>query len=300
MKLFETIANFCTKNESKIELTAGIVLGITGAVLACKATLKVDEVANETKNTVERIHAAVDNAQTENGLVYTAEDAKSDISKLAVKTGLKVTKLYLPAIACGAAAIGLILRSYHVMDNKITELSSALMLTERAFNRYRNNVRIKYGEDVDRELAMNKFVKTETVNEDGSTTSEITKERSAEGYSIIFSPETSDKFIMNNDANVRFIQGTNEHFENLLNMGGKNRTVTLRDVYKYLGVYDKRSDALTDYQKKAGLVCGWVADGNPNYDQFVKFTVEEFVYDEEKGINAYWIDFNCASILDRV
>ena len=46
------------KRSPEILIVAGVVGTVTSAVMACKATLKVDEIMRESNDTIEKVHKA--------------------------------------------------------------------------------------------------------------------------------------------------------------------------------------------------------------------------------------------------
>ena len=70
------------KRSPEILIVAGVVGTVTSAVMACKATLKVDEIMRESNDTIEKVHKArsMDGqpspSNPEKVIEYTADDAK--------------------------------------------------------------------------------------------------------------------------------------------------------------------------------------------------------------------------------
>ena len=66
------------KHSPEILVGAGVI-GVVGAsVMACKATLKVNTVVEETKTNLHKIEEAGQKGVTEAGEVYTEEDVKTE------------------------------------------------------------------------------------------------------------------------------------------------------------------------------------------------------------------------------
>lgn len=303
MKLFGKIKGFYNKNEANINLACGITLGLVGTVLACKATLKVDTINVETKDTIERIRAAEVDENTE----YSSDDAKNDIKTLGIKTAVKVAKTYLPSALCMVAGGALIIRSHNILVNKVSELedkvgeiTAALLLTQQAFDKYRQNVRTVYGDEVDNNFMTKEYTKELKVDENGNAKEVISEKDAKFGYTIVWSGDTSKKFSEYNESNRVMIDGVTKYFDNLFREGKrKGDVITLRELYQYFGMYDI-DGALTDWQKKAALVCGWRKDDDPNSDKFINLKVRPFRWDPDREIDGYYIDFNCSYIYDRM
>ena len=63
-RAFNKVGFTLRKHSPEILVVAGCVGTAVSAVMACKATLKVNEIADEAKKNVEKIHDAVENGVT--------------------------------------------------------------------------------------------------------------------------------------------------------------------------------------------------------------------------------------------
>ena len=87
------------KNTPAILLTVGVAGVVTSAVMACIATTKLESIAVEAKDTLEKIDKAVNGeVELKEGEEYTEEDKKKDITITYLQTGLKIAKLYAPSV----------------------------------------------------------------------------------------------------------------------------------------------------------------------------------------------------------
>ena len=75
-------AGFKIKQHSpEILVGIGIVGTVTSVIMACKATLKVNEVVEEAQETIEKIHEGVEQQKhTADGEEYTQEIANRDLA----------------------------------------------------------------------------------------------------------------------------------------------------------------------------------------------------------------------------
>ena len=87
------------KHSPEILVVAGVVGVVTSGVMACKATTKLSGILEESKNNVDTIHNYVE----EKGFSekYTEEDSKKDLTIVYAQTGIKLVKLYAPAVILG-------------------------------------------------------------------------------------------------------------------------------------------------------------------------------------------------------
>ena len=64
------------KHSPEILVVAGVIGVVTSAVMACKATTKVDKIVENTKNDIDKVHTATATGVTEAGESYSVEDSK--------------------------------------------------------------------------------------------------------------------------------------------------------------------------------------------------------------------------------
>lgn len=186
-----------------IMIVGAAIGGVTAAVLACKATLKAEEIIAEHNAQIETIHttkAQVDSGemQLKDGETYTADDMKKDITATYVHTAVWLAKVYAPAVTLGGISLACMFGSHHIMSKRNASLTAAYIAIDKAFNEYKGRVTERFGDRVQRELEHNiKAVEVESTakNEDG--TEEVIREytdvaRDAnDPYSMIFDESCS-------------------------------------------------------------------------------------------------------------
>jgi hypothetical protein len=133
------------KSSPEVLLAAGIVGMVGSTVLACRATLKMDTVLEETKD-------KLNTAKTLEHPEYSERDRKRDVSLIYYQTGIKVVKLYTPAIVLGGLSIYALTTSHSIMAKRAVALTAAYGALEKGFSEYRGRVVEKYGEEEDRNL----------------------------------------------------------------------------------------------------------------------------------------------------
>lgn len=277
------------KHSPEILLVTGIAGAVTSAVMACKATTKIDTILEESKNQINTIHETVENPEMQDK--YSVEDSKKDLTLVYTQTGLKLAKLYGPSIALGVASIGCILAGHNIIHKRNVALAAAYTAVDNSFKEYRGRVIDRFGKQLDRELKYN--IKSEeveeiVVDENGKeTVVKKTIEVAYPGYSeysIVFDdgntgwdpdPEITKFFL------VQQQRWANEKLE-------ARGHLLLNEVYDMLGV--KRT--------KAGAQVGWVYNEKhpigDNYVDFGMFDIHkpkacDFVNGREKVII---LDFN--------
>lgn len=288
------------KHSPEILVVAGIVGTVASAVLACRATLKVNDVINQTKEDVDEIHEATKAGCTAMGADYTEEDSKKDLTLLYTQTSIKLVKLYAPAVALGALSITSILTSNNILRKRNVALAAAYATVDSSFKKYRNRVIERFGNDVDRELKYNikaKEVEETVVDEKGKekTVKKVKRYVNPDeisGYARFFDEFSRDEkgevcrnpyWDKNNEYNIIFLKAQQRYANDLLRANGR---LFLNDVYKMLGLP----------ASKAGQIVGWVYDPeSPLGDNYVDFGIfasednySDFIYNND----AILLDFN--------
>lgn len=263
---------FKVKQRSPEILVIGGAIGVVAsAVMACKATLKVNEVLDEAKTQIDTVHEVANDPNMSEK--YTEEDKKKDLSIVYVQTGVKLVKLYGPSVVLGAASLACILTSHKILRKRNMALAAAYATVDRSFKEYRGRVVERFGEELDRELKYNikaKQVEETVVNEDGTETV-VTKTVNAvdptqySEYARFFD-DGCIGWEKNPEYNLMFVR----QVQNWANERLKSRGyLFLNEVYEMFGF------PMTE----AGQVVGWVYDKEIG-DGFVDFGVYD-LYNEK-------------------
>ena len=279
------------KHSPEILIVAGIAGVVTSAVMACKATTKINDILDQTKEEVGKVNDALDNEKISED-VYSKEDAKKDLAIIYIQTGVKLAKLYGPSLILGALSITSILASNNILRKRNVALAAAYATIDSSFKEYRSHVIERFGKDLDRELKYNikaKEISETTVDENGKETT-VTKT-----VPVVESEEPSDyaRFFCEGCAgwtkdpemNLVFLKQQQNWANELLKTRGH---LFLNEVYDMLGI--ERS--------KAGQVVGWVYDEtNPNCDNYVDFGIYDIYNERKRAFVNGWersilLDFN--------
>ena len=291
------------KHSPEILAVTGVIGIVTSAVMACKATTKVNDIVDETKETIDKIHESVGKGlHTSDGEEYTEEIAKKDLTITYVQTGLKFVKLYGPSVALGIASIGCMLGSNHILRKRNIALAAALTNVATSFKEYRGRLVDRFGKDLDRELRFGikaKEVEETVTDKDGKETTvkktvEVVDPNTVHSmYSIVFC-EGNTGWTRNAEMNKVFLIQQQNWANDKLKMNG---ILTLNEVYDMVGA------PRTAY----GQIAGWVyTDDSSIGDNFVDFGLFDvnnekacdFINGREKSII---LDFNCiGNILDYI
>lgn len=283
------------KHSPEILLAAGVVGVVASGVMACKATLKVQEIVDDAKGKIDTIHEVSNDPKMAEK--YTEEDSKKDLAIVYTQTAVKMIKLYGPSVALGVASLGCMIGSNRILNKRNVALAAAYTAVDKSFKEYRGRVIERFGKQMDKELRYNikaQEIEEVSVDEKGK---EVTKKSTVEvmdpnaysPYSIVFDdgntgwdsdPELTKYFL---------IQQQNWANDRLKAKGH----LFLNEVYDMLGA--KRT--------KAGAQVGWVYDEkNPVGDNYVDFGIfdirspkaRDFVNGLEKVIV---LDFNVDGVI---
>lgn len=273
------------KHSPEILVVAGIAGTVVSAVLACKATIKVAEILDETKGTLDTIHDGMD-AGAINGQEYTTEDGKKDTVVVYAQTGMKLAKLYGPAIILGTLSITSILASNNILRKRNVALGAAYAAIDKSFKEYRGRVIERFGEQVDTELKYGiKAKKFEEIEVDPETGKEKKVKKTVmvadpnlqSDYAVYFDSK-SRNYETNPDYNRMFLKAQQAFANDKLQTRGH---LFLNEVL----------DDLDLPRTPAGQIVGWTKDGP---DGYVNFRIVEVERETEDGRHesALLLDFN--------
>lgn len=285
------------KHSPEILMVTGTIGVVTSAVMACKATLKVNDILEETKQDVDKINGVLENEEYADK--YSEEDSKKDLVIVYVQTGIKLAKLYAPSVILGTLSLGAMITSNNILRKRNVALAAAYTVLDKGFKDYRKNVVERFGEKIDKELKHNIKAKTfETVTVDENGKEKKTKEEvdicdEISDFARFFD-EGSRYFTKDPEYNLMFLKNQERYANDKLKAKGY---LFLNDVYRMLDIPET----------KAGQIVGWIYDEKcPNGDNYVDFGIyntnreksRDFVNGYEKVI---LLDFNVdGNILEHI
>lgn len=277
------------KHSPEILLGVGIAGVITAAVMAAKATLKIDEVKAEQEQMMASVQEAVDTVPRDK---YSEDDMNQDLLTIKVRTALNYTKLYLPSGLLMGASIAAILGSHNIMEKRTVSIMAAYSLLQEGFRSYRDRVVDELGPDEDRrfrfgissEEATETVVNKETGRKNKKKVTKDVMDPNAKSDYARFFDEFSNQYRNDPALNLTFLKAQQNYFNDMLKIRGH---VFLNEVY----------DALNIPRSQAGTIVGWVLGGGG--DDFIDFGIYD--YDSRAFINGYeraiLLDFNVDGII---
>ncbi len=269
------------KHSPTILFGAGIVGVVGSTVLACRATLKMEDVLHKTETEIKK-------AKTLEHREYSDEDRQKDIRIIYVRLGLDVAKLYAPAVILGSVSIGALVRSHTILSRRNAALGAAYAALDKGFKQYRARVVEKYGEEEDRNF---RYGSQQVEVLDDETGKKKTVTRVSDDIPSIYArffDQTCKSWSKEPEYNLLFLNGQQNYVNDLLKSRGH---VFLNEVYDLLGFP----------RSKAGSVVGWIMTGNA-VDNFIDFGVwrgesqvaRDFVNGKEGAI---LLDFNVDGVI---
>lgn len=280
------------KKHSPVILTAVGVAGFIGTtVLACKATLKVEDILDEHEEQMSVIKEAAESEDREN---YTDKDAKKDKATVMFVTGIKIAKVYTPAVILGAASMACVLGAQGIMSKRNTALAAAYSLVDGQLKEYRNRVIDELGAEADKRFLYgldSEEIKVKEIDEETGKAKTVKKTVNtvSDGFSIYAKcfDDASEYWVNDADMNKSFLWSAQNQFNDRLRMKGH---VFLNEVYDALGLP----------RTSEGQIVGWVwNDGGDNYIDFGIYRIgdqgsQDFVNGYEKSI---FLDFNVDGVI---
>lgn len=297
-RTFNKAGMLIKKYSPEILLALGVTGTVASGILACKETLKVNEVLEGPREDISKIHDAKERLdageilELADGNQYTIDDYKKDLVITYVKSGLKVAKLYAPSIILAVSSLTAILASNGILRKRNIALAAAYATVDKGFKEYRSRVVDRFGDEVDRELKYNiKAKEFETITTDAKGKEKVEKEivniADPNEYSDYarFYDDGCAGWSKDPEANLYFLKCQQTYANNRLKAKGY---LFLNEVYDMLGIP----------RSKAGQVVGWVYDEkNPIGDNFVDFGIYDMNREAVRNfVNGYertiLLDFN--------
>lgn len=295
------------KHSPEIFLAVGVVGTVASAVIACKATTKVNDILAESKEQVDAVHTLKENKELAEEKGYSEHDAKKDLAIIYAQTGIKLVKLYAPAVILGSLSIGCTVASHNIMRKRNIALGAAYATLDQGYKQYRSRVVERFGENVDRELKYN--IKAQKVTETvvDEETGKEKKVKTIKSYIDPNEPSVYARYFgectrnVNGEPianlhwhnspeyNMMFLNQTQRHANDLLKARGH---IFLNEVYDMLGLP----------RSKEGAVVGWVYNTeNPVGDNVVDFGIfassqnyDDYIYGNDPAI---LLDFNVDGVI---
>ena len=270
MPKFVGKAGFKLKQHSpEILIAVGVAGAVTSTVLACKSTLKINDILEDDKKDLEVIHEHADEFIADENKPYTEKDKRNDLIGCYGRISIKVVKLYAPAVILGTLSLASIIGSHRILKKRNLALGSAFAITDRAFKEYRSRVKEEIGESKEHDIFLG--IKEKTIEEEVTLKNGTTKmrkkkykgvdERTLSLYTRYFD-EMNVNWEPSPDVNMQWLKRVEAAMTDRLRSEGH---LFLNDVYYALGFP----------RIKEGQFVGWIYNpSDPNKDNYVSFNID--------------------------
>lgn len=257
----------------------GIVGGVTAAVLASRATLKLDKELEPIKENIRYIKTEV---KFEPGKAY-----PKALTQSYLRGTIKVVRHYAVPLSIGAVSIAAILVGHGMLLRRNAALVAAYNTVELAYQAYREKVREEFGEEKDRELVGKTRRSVEEKNGEKGKALSLAQQGLPSGHARFFDKYNPNWNSANPSLNLYFLRCQQTYLNDQLRVRGH---LTLNDVYDALG-FDRTSD---------GLILGWVIGKNKR--NFVDFGMYDSTDESSRAFvngdsDAILLDFNIDGVI---
>jgi hypothetical protein len=231
-------------NSPALLLGIGVIGATTSVVLACRATLKLNDLLEEGNEHLEKADEAKDKLEE--------EELKKAKFGVQLQTAIKIARLYAPSALLLTGSIACLAGSHVILQKRNASLIAAYTVVSKGFSEYRARVIADQGKEKDfeyrfgkdeREFAVEGETGTDVVTAKGPDQDAI-KHKTQWTYARVFdrsNPNWNDTPM----ANQNFIHMVESSMNRKLLINGY---VFLNDVYEALGFP----------KTQAGQQVGWV------------------------------------------
>lgn len=275
--IFRSIGRTVVQNLPTIMTIAGCTVVVAGSVLACKATLKADEVLAENRAKIESVR--------ESGIA-SEKVYRKELTKGYISGGVNWVKLYGPSALLIGFGVGSILYGHNILKARNLAVIGAYKALTIEHQEYRNKMKEVMGSEEERKIYYD-LGELEIGNmEDGEThkVSVIVEPSEPEpnwNEHAKFFCESSIYFSKNPEENLKFLMDTMGRMQEKFDRQGY---LFLNDVYRALDIPETYG----------GSVCGWIKGLGDNVIDFGIFDC--YKESSHRFVNGYepvvLLDFN--------
>ena len=225
-RLFTRTVTFLSHHAPAIMVGAGALSVIGGTVMACKSTLRAEQVLDECK---------ID-------LLETDPESKKELVATYGRNVIRVTKLYGPSILMIGGGLGIMIFGHRILNKRYIVLAGAYSALNREFKHYRNNIRTDYGVDADigakHDMTVEEVTKKEYAFVPKDPDIFIPDRDLGDGavfWGYAYSPNATD----DPSANEKILREIEREANDMFKRQGY---LYLQDVYYMLGLSEKHED----------------------------------------------------------
>lgn len=286
------------KRSPEILMGFGVATFVGTVALACRSTLRAEEVLDFHKEKMKEIHEAKEIAEQDpqNELEYNEHLYRQDVGLQYLKTSVNMVRLYAAPLSLGVVSLGCFLTSFKIMKGRYLGVVACYEGLKTIHDTYRQRVREEYGEELDQHFRYGTeytMEKETVVDENGKKKTEKIKVANTD-QNALKTPEDTSRFFDSSNRNwdrnpefsMMFLRAQERYLNDLLQTRGH---VFLNEVYEALGF---------DHTSK-GAILGWVAGEGDDWIHFGlnnqhRENVRRFVNGDE---NSILLEFNPQGVI---
>lgn len=268
------------KHSPELLIASGVASSAGALFMACRATLKIDDVLAERDEDMNKIEAALEDERVSEDR-YSEDDAIKDRKICYIQTGVKLAKLYVPAALLEIISLACFFTAHGIMKKRNAALSVAYASLTKIYEGYRKRVAEKYGDDAEKEIHYGlkaKEIRSETVDENGKK--KKIKETVKVGDGSLPSPyarffdEASREWSKDPNRNMMFLRAQQRFANDRI----RARASYSPDGKGYLFL-NEVYDALDIPRSQEGQSVGWIYDPDDNIelnDNYIDFGIFDY------------------------
>ena len=238
MKLLESLSYSASNAKLFIKKHSPTILTVcsVGATLGAVTTTAIS--TWKAKDVIETHNADIQDIHEELKSNDTPENRKK-LAKKYIQTGLEITDLYLAPVILTGVSVASAIASNKISNSRIAALGASYTLLKQMFDKYRDNVKEKYGEEADQDIFYGaKEVEKEVVDKKGKVKKVKEKVYDAANtvnnpYAILLGEGIDSNLQGNYWYDVSFLQSVERRLTLDINANGY---IFMMDVAKALGV----------------------------------------------------------------
>ena len=269
------------KHSPEILVAVGIVSIVGGTILACKSTLKLEDIVDDAQEKFEKINKVESDERPD----YTPKDAAKDRTIVYAQTAVEIGKLYVIPTILVVGGIGCVIQSHKIMQKRNIALAAAYKTLDDAFKTYRKRVKEEFGEENEEKIRKGINIKDklgpdgEVVEKAGSFSKENVSQ-----YAKFFD-EYNINWTKTPEFNLVFLKAQQRRANDMLHARGH---IFLNEVYDMLGME----------RTQAGALVGWVLGVGDDYIDFGMYRDDEKCHDFVNCLErSILLDFNVDGVI---
>jgi len=282
MKVAGKAGNWIVKNSPKIMSVAGGAMAVGGAVMACNATMKVDEVLDRHKQKMARIEAAKAVSDENGDNEFTEKDVKQAKFETYRDTAIELIKLYGPAFAVGMSGVGLMQSAFWLTERRRASAVAALTTMDQMYQNL-----LGQGNDV---IPVKNAVVSESIDEEQQDSLILDPDSQTDPFFFIFDVdnESFQNTFGRKDVefltNERFLTGAIEAFNYRLSSHAVDH-VWVNDILKAWGMEDSALGQFYGWNANTGdqieydivpYIKEWNDEGDTQFPLLVEIDRDKF------------------------